>query len=304
MIIPTKERKTGPKIQKAVYTLNFNGFYSKFHDPYTYLDIAFCVAPTKGKIVKQVTPHTSCRETLAGYLFSQFTSNNNRYYMKSKCDIPTNKTVLVIRKHIPELVNEWSHETKNNNKCKEVVEKARGPFEQRILKGLKILNTLERKHGWPITKVYMLENKSPKHDGKEQGITCLTYMLIGSNKWIMASPMLSMFILIIRSGYTITENFNSYSSMMKAIKESIEKARSGDKYHIKVTYKYWDLLMANYSKLFRNLKISTNYNKSEIVRRLDEAFCHDGITALCKGKCVNKVLFERFNTIKKEAGEK
>lgn len=120
---------------------------------------------------------------------------------------------------------------------------------------MKMLNVIEKKAGWDLTVITKVEKNTIKNANNDEVIIS-KYLIRGPKEWMSAPPLLSLYTLVIRSGwfreFSKIEQVEDIAPMCKKIIEapcSIDKIRQ----HldlIEESYEYWLLLVLNEKALF------------------------------------------------------
>lgn len=235
---------------------------------------AFCSKIVNNEVALQ-SGFQSCREDLAGCLF----------YNKANT-IQTDRSRYVVR-HVTgdangDGVKKW--------------------FDSKTEVGLKIINIMEARHGWPLTKMYNVKPlvRELNSYGSPRRLITFQKVLIGSSKWVRSPHMVSLCTLLFRLPVRVTKIFGNIKSY-KALKEACskcEKTQSGDGYHVALTSKFWDMLMSNFDRMFAGSTSKDNFKKANYKNcQYDE-----GISKLCRFNCRNKQISEKFGVLAKSAG--
>ena len=239
---------------------------------------AFCSKIVNNE-VHQRSAFNSCREDLANCLF-----------YNDKNTIHTDRSRYMVR-----------HVTSDPNKNK--TEKW---FDNETKIGLRIVNIMEKRHGWPLTKMYNVEPSIKdvgkcSYGGPKQLIT-FQKVLIGSTKWVRSPHMISLYILLFRLPTRVPKKFGSIKTY-KGFEEACNKCRgatSGDAYHVATTFKFWDMLMANFGQMFAGTTSKDNFKKVSYKNcQYDE-----GILKLCRFNSKNEQISGKFVALAKSAGLK
>ena len=226
--------------------------------------------------VKQQSGFNSCREDLASCLFydnGAIHTDRSRYIVRHVTSSKADK------------IEKW--------------------FGTKTKVGLRIVNIMEDRHGWPLTKMYDAGTQVRKlgsYDyGNPQQLTTFQKVLIGSSRWVRSPHMVSLYTLLFRLPTKVKrfDSIENYEDLEKACKKC-GGASSGDAYYVANTFKFWDMLMANFAWMFAgstskdNFK-RANYNNSEY---------NEGISKPCRFECYNKQINEKFVALAKNTGLK
>ena len=157
-------------------------------------------------------------------------------------------------------------------------------------KSLYIINSFEKIHKWPLTKLYPVKCLSNR--------VSLVFFS-GSRKWTMSPYLMSIWSLCIRLGRNkwlpkgvLTLNHSNL------IRQLLIKARSAgsnmDAYQILHTMREWDTFMSLYHKLFAGVDRKEHWNTDHLHGRADRP---EGIKRLMDGSTNYKELYEEYNSL-------
>lgn len=120
---------------------------------------------------------------------------------------------------------------------------------------MQMLNVIEKKAGWDLTVITKVEKKTINNANNDD-VIINKYLIRGPKEWMSAPPLVSLYTLIIRSGwfreFSKIEQVEDIAPMCKKIIEttcSVAKIRQ----HldlIEESYEYWLLLVLNEKALF------------------------------------------------------
>ena len=246
------------------------------HYSHTGLMFAYCSKITDNR-VEQLSGFCGCREDLAGCLFHD-----------TRGKIHINRSRYIVR-----------HITSDTNTT--VSEKW---FNRATEAGLGIVNIMEARHGWPLTK--MLDAESSVFELKAscgssaKRLTTFRKVLLGSNKWVRSPHMISLYILLLRLG---TRNkFSSIKNYKKFAKVcgKCGSGQIGDMGHVARTFKFWDLIMANFDKVFAGLRTRDNFTKARYYSDY-AGYYNEGVSKLCNFQCSHKAINSRFVALANKA---
>lgn len=249
----------------------------------SYFSFSFGMAPTPGKEkVVTVTNFHSCREGLISDIRTLITGQGNR--------MSTDKMRMIFKWNLSE--KNITHDTAEHREW--------------LNRGLNILHAYERLAGWPLTKVF--EMNTGRNFIK-------AYYFLSSRRWIKASYLVSLYVLMVRlgknsalTGFKNSAEFeklangliNKYSTASGGWKQT-PAGFSGDTGWLKSTLPYWGTILKGYPEMFRKMKITHYWSED----RLSENYGHaaEGIAYLCKGdtsyKSARKKLLELSKKSKK-----
>jgi len=269
------------EILELIIDKRFDTQYSLFEHPG--FMFAFCKEPEKG-IVRLITHFAGCREDLSGKLY------NNR----SK--IPINCLRLLVRMVVRHPYPDRSIGTARTKNL----------FKRQTRTGLRIINIMEKRHNWPLTKMYDVASRidKKKQNSWSRGDTVVTLtthlrMLEASNKWMRSPHMISLFGLLFRlhNKSTKFDSINSYKALKKAC-ESCKRCTNGDAAYVAKTFKFWDPLMEKFDEVFKGLPFTKAYSS----RNYDRYHYDEGIHKLCRFQSTNAQISEQFSKVMKTAG--
>jgi hypothetical protein len=224
----------------------------------------FCSAPSAKKTIKQRSEFYGCRESFGELLEDQLSNGEN-----SQIPIKRARIIAYIV---------------SSAKSKESLEVANKKFADGMKIAVKVLNILEKRAKWRLTKFYrVVKDNSPK---------ALMYMVVGSNNWIRSPHMQSMYCLILRACRSeCFAGVKTYKDLMVAC-EKFGNSRANDATYVQRTYPYWGSITKNFNSLFENLSMKDNFNRKNYG---DSSLYHEGIYNLCKGDSENKKITANFN---------
>lgn len=226
--------------------------------------------PNYNNKATQLTPWAICREIHIGYLKEQFT----------KLVANTNKTRFVLRKvylkkEIPS--KKWAGIVSYDNRS--------------MVAAIHVLNLIEKKVGWGLTII----TKVKTHTDKSCSVRINTYIITGPVEWMRSIPLMSLYLLIIRSCWFIEFHRIKRVKDIKTACEKLIKKKvytSKEKNHIvdiKQSYKYWLLLVLNAKFMFGKRNRKSLYTKNSRTM---------GITELVKGSVyMDTTTIKRWHTL-------
>lgn len=115
-------------------------------------------------------------------------------------------------------------------------------------RGIKVLNTFEKHAGWALTKAYQLNTRAVREQDDK------FYYVVGSGRWMRAPALFSLFVLLIRLGWSLTDKSKimqakSAPAMVKAAK-AFGGSRPYDLSHMIIHGDKWLILLENFNKIF------------------------------------------------------
>jgi hypothetical protein len=247
------------------------------------IEFGFCSPPNENDKLELLTTFNACRESATGNIWAFF---NQRYFAGTR-NISLIKELKFDKTHV--LIRQVAT----------IGSQAEAAFENTIKCGLRIINILEDTYGWKRSKIHdvVLENaeKYMKNwGGIPAKVNYRMFLLEGDARWIQSPQMLTLYMLLIRSGkIPEMQDVVDIESLMKVMK-LFSRLRSGDKYFIRTALKFVAVLMKRYTELFGMMK--ENYG-SKAYR--DHISVVEGISFLCNGHTRNDELFSRFVKLSK-----
>lgn len=240
-----------------------------------YLEFTFATRPSKGEIMR-LAYFSSCREDLTSSLYAN--------------------PELIPRRYLALLIRS-SH--KNSN------EKLESELDLRIKSGVRILNILEQRHEWPLTKIYNVEplKSSVVLSWPTRTVEVTSYfkLVVGCSRWRKMPHLVSLFALILRASRPNSQagkeliKIRDYSSLKKLLMKYDGRYSSDIKY-LKQTFPYWDILMGSQRKLLRGMNV---YDPSKYQ---NNAVYSEGVYKLCTFHSRHVDLNDRFSKMAKEKG--
>lgn len=248
-----------------------------FRDPL----FAFVIPPKQGGIIEPITGMVYCRESLCEYI-----RQDVRGITDSEIDL--NKLHMVIYRRVY---------ARNITKGIKI-------FQNQVLAGQKIVNVLEKHHGWPLTKIYPVSfADNQKDDIKNSSV----YYIVAGKRWIKAPAMLSLYTLLFRiaaaeSDFPFKHRIRSMKSLFSVLDDVTSKRSYSEFVYYKAHNKYWQLVLSNYRKLFGQRTTASLYSPKWSHRRdgWNSQYFSEGINSLCDGDTKDKVLSKTFEEIRKK----
>lgn len=191
----------------------------------------------------QSTPWTICREEHIRWLKNQFTE---LVFNVDKTRFALKKTYLKTGVS----PKKWARIVSYDDKS--------------MVTAMRILNLIENEVGWSLTTITKINIEQIKPDF----FKTVAYLITGSTKWIKAIPLISLYLLIIRSCW-FTE-FYSIKRIedIKTVCEKLTKKvattvkQQKDITNISNSYKYWLLLIINTKFMFEKRSHRLLYKKN------------------------------------------
>lgn len=232
---------------------------------------ALCDKPDKRNVIHQSHRFVECREEFVRQLIQEVHKN----VFTRSVDI-SKLRVLVKRQYGKDILA-----------SEKIFKRVRDKFRSDVINGLKILNAFEEHNEWEATHII-----DSNHDGVENQFVCL---LEGSDQWLKAPFMLSLWSLMLRLGTNVKTRKNRYKSNKKAMDRLLKwssKSNKTDANHVGNTIKFWDTLMKHYDEIIDNLPKKKLFNTEQWA---------DGVTRLCCNRMVvNESLYCNLMKIHKK----
>lgn len=120
---------------------------------------------------------------------------------------------------------------------------------------MKMLNVIEKKAGWDLTVITKIEKNTLNNVNKDK-IIVSKYLIEGPKEWMSATPLISLYTLIIRSGwFRELSKIKQVEDIAPMCKKLTEASCYTDKIQrhlelIESSYEYWLLLVLNEKELF------------------------------------------------------
>jgi hypothetical protein len=226
--------------------------------------------PNHNNKATQLTSWNVCREIHIGFLKEQFT----------KLVANADKTRFALRKV-------YSKKEMPSKKWPGIVS-----YDHRsMVAAIHVLNLIEKKAGWELTTI----TKTKINTGKASFVRVNTYIITGPAEWMGSIPLISLYLLIIRSCWFI--EFHRIKRLKdiktaceKLIKKKVDTTRKENHIaDVKRSYKYWLLLVLNTKFMFGGRNHRSLYTKNNRTM---------GITALVKGSTdMDNTTIERWNLL-------
>jgi len=154
-----------------------------------------------------------------------------------------------------------------------------------------IVNSFEKAHGWPLTKVYQV---------KCTNVSMPLVFFIGPRKWTTSPYLMSIWSLCIRLGRNewlpkklLTLN---HENLVRQIAISAAPQSGGDAWQLS-TIRKWDSFLALYKDLFGGNTRKYHWNKDHLDGQNDRP---EGIMMLLDGSTGYKKLNAEYYRLKKE----
>lgn len=229
----------------------------------SYFSFSFGIAPAPGK--DAITPlgsYHSCREGLISDVRSHITGSGKKML--------TDKMRMIFKWHLSD-----KNLTRDNAEHREWLNR-----------GLNILHAYEKLAGWPLTKVFEM------HTDRD---FIKAYYFLSSRRWIKASYLVSLYVLMVRLGknsaLTGFKNSAGFEKLVNGLIEKYSKTDGGwkqtptsfnsDVGWLKSTLPYWGVILKGYSEMFRKMKITHYWSEQRLTNEHGQSA--EGIDYLCGG---------------------
>ena len=250
---------------------NFSEKYARFYPSWAW------IGETVNGKAKQLFRWTTCREI--------FTANLKRDIVGKYNNICADRTRFALKSSYSKTVKTLNHESifKSSDRA--------------MITAMKILNVIEKEAGWELTTITKLKRNTIKNVNGE-AIIINTYFIDGPKEWMKSTPFVSLYTLIIRSGwfreFSKVKQVGDIAPICKKIidrKCPITKVQQ----HLRLideSYEYWMLLVLNQKRLFGSRKPITIYSKnnehSGVAKLISFSQAIDKTTLKCWKKLVKK----------------
>jgi len=251
---------------------------------------------SSGAISKILIMADYCRESLITNIFGQTAYKGNGDVLKALSG-KNGKSYLVFIYKYKDDNDEYNYfGCKKNIKPKDI------SGHQKILRlklkaATKVLNEVERKAKWPVTKLIM-----PTHSWSKD--TEIAVFKVDSN-WFYSPYMFSLLTLILRSAlYTNVYRLDKVPNLKNMAKKFVSKktgycwSESSDtKEYAHDTIKYWVPTLKNFKMLHRGTKLLDNFTTSSY----EFGLCgihSEGISRLVDGGGTHPVIAKRFEKVR------
>jgi hypothetical protein len=171
-------------------------------------------------------------------------------------------------------------------------------FKNQTQAGVKIVNTIEKHYGWPLTKLYHIK---PNNTWADQiSVNNDFYYVEASQRWMKSPHMLSLYTLLFRIAVSEKRfEFRKRVRGMKSLKVVLSEM-GNNLSHLEARYidKHagaWWLVLDNYRKLFSGRAMKKLYYPS------DGYHFTEGINSLCDAVSSDLGLRAEFADILKKA---
>ena len=168
---------------KSVRDLNINGIYQLDRNDTTFF-MALGTAVKKDK-VGLLSSFETCRERIVGLYATLVQRSQLKEYpeWKEQLKLTENSFTLLVARRIA------------SNKRKAEREASKQKFLTDMEKSVRLINTVEKLAGWPLTKAYEVNTIPYRKNG-----SLLMAAVSGNQRWAKNPYFLSLYLLLIRTG--------------------------------------------------------------------------------------------------------
>ncbi|TET59650.1 MAG: hypothetical protein E3J47_08180 [Candidatus Stahlbacteria bacterium] len=153
-------------------------------------------------------------------------------------------------------------------------------------KGLYILNSFEKAHRWPLTKLYPV---------KCVNMSMPVVFFAGPRKWTMSPYLMSIWSLCIRLGRNewlpkklLTLN---HENLVRQLCISAKSSIKHDAREVSYTLRKWDTFMSLYSKLFAGIDRKDHWSTTHLN---GHGHSTEGIRRLMDGSTAYRALYDKY----------
>jgi len=157
-------------------------------------------------------------------------------------------------------------------------------------KGLYIMNSFEKEHKWPQTKLYQVKCT-------DRNITMIFF--IGPRKWTTSPYLMSIWSLCVRIGHNSwlpMQLMNlDHENLVRQLAITSKTGENSDANQLSKTIKHWDPFMSLYSDLFSGQNRKYHWDISHLKGFSDRP---EGIIKLVDGTTHYKALYKKYNDLR------
>jgi len=266
------------KDKKDLIKVNRNGHsvLATFGD--SRIMFAFTTRPKKGEIT-MLSGFVRCREDLTSFLYGAKNKITSNRYL-----------ALLVRRSAD----------KSNIQANVLVKRN---FEKSLETGVKVLNIMEEKHRWPLTKMYKMKSETYcfENEWKDKSFKIASHyaLIVASKRWLKSPHLVSLLTLILRvpsSSKTVFGKPKDYETLMKMLKDKKRTDLSGDANYVYRTFEYWDIFMGKQNQLFsKDMKVFLG-------RSYKNGSYGEGVYKLCTYYSHHNKLQTKLHQLAKKAG--
>ena len=171
-------------------------------------------------------------------------------------------------------------------------DKSNAKLQEDSQKGLYIVNSFEKAHKWPLTKLYSVKCKNIKMP---------LVFFAGPRKWTMSPYLLSIWTLCIRLGKNdwLPKKLLtlSHENLIRQLCISAKDSKFNDSMQLYTTIKKWDVFMDLYHKLFGGVDRKDPWSMTHLNGGNDRP---EGIMKLMNGTTRYTELYKKYFELIKE----
>lgn len=273
---------------------------AKHHYAYAYTNYYWSLASAsdENNNIKMLTYPDACRDEILNTIKLVFNGCDAYLDLEKNLKIDFDKTRLLVTKKpfIRYVAN--------------TIKKARQTMLKDLRYGLSFVHLYERDKGWPLTEIHSVVCTNDK--------CTLSYNIVGPPQWIASPFSMSLYILLLRIGKVkfLHKKISNKKDFYTLLKKFIQETNGGiERKRIKESFRYWEVFMTNYEKIFKGRTPEINYSAEIIeysdefdeehydnkVDRLEDMVEHaygDGISKLVKDESADIEISRRFNLYK------
>jgi hypothetical protein len=160
-------------------------------------------------------------------------------------------------------------------------------------KAIRLINSLEKNVGWPLTKSFRItENVNKSADSQLNGGDIL-FVVTGNIKWMRSPVLISMYTILLRSGSMAPVSSSKTVTADKDTFTKIVKSLNGDSgNYLKVALIYGIPLLSKFDAMFVKRSLRFNYSAKRLGAGSNSGL--EGLSYLVKGNTTDKDLYARF----------
>lgn len=158
--------------------------------------------------------------------------------------------------------------------------------------GHKLINHYEKRHNWPLTKLYKVDVRNDAQ--------LVAYMVVGSGRWQKTSHYLSLYMLMLRLGRSGFKNSKwEHGTIIRNLK-SFALSGVGDAQYVVITLPKWDILFEEQKTLVGKNTMKQMYSNKRLAHGTNGY--SEGISMLCNGNSYDLLLSYRFQDVCRKRG--
>lgn len=274
--------------------MNFTLLYPKdnFGHNYSFNSVWFALArkPTKDGVVKLKSQIHSCRETLCMDMCRLMGGDLPQSMSKTSARLSKADTERLYLMGYTQAYSE--NDTGTPMRRKQLIENKRAA----ILKGVRLINSLERNAGWSLTRMHWLPKSTT---GETYDRSILVFFVHGSPKWHRAPAYLSLYCALLRAGFfspvknrEVTSAKKTFLDLQKLCRNGASRSGGGDIPYIKMGLKYGLPFLKKANILFKGRSVPYNYGAARLGNKTHVDISIEGFHRLFNGNTHDKELLE------------